>query len=350
MTGLEPDKSISGVSVVICCHNSEKRLPATLRHLAAQVAPAEMAWEVIVVDNASTDRTREVAVSSWPQGFRVPLRIVAEPSPGLNQARLQGIREARFNIVSLVDDDNWVASDWVCRVAALFAEHPEVGACGGRSVAAPEAPTPDWFDKVCGFYAVGQQNVVNGDITHTQGTLLWGAGLSLRVTAFRALLAQGFHFFVQDRRGTQLSSGGDTEICFALRALGWRLWYDDALVLQHFIPKERLQWSYTLRLMRGMGQSSVLFLIYHVALRLPPFDAYPRWKRTWAFQFLKASRETAGCCMTHPWQCAFQPEGADAAIWFNVFRGRLAMLLSIRTDYRHLTSAIETAKWATRPT
>jgi GT2 family glycosyltransferase len=46
----------AGVSVVVCCHNSASRLPTTLHHLAAQEVPRDLGWEVIVVDNASTDR------------------------------------------------------------------------------------------------------------------------------------------------------------------------------------------------------------------------------------------------------------------------------------------------------
>jgi len=50
-----------GVSVIICCYNSVKRLPVTLAHLKSQVVFGQIPWEVIVIDNASTDRTAEVA-------------------------------------------------------------------------------------------------------------------------------------------------------------------------------------------------------------------------------------------------------------------------------------------------
>jgi cellulose synthase/poly-beta-1,6-N-acetylglucosamine synthase-like glycosyltransferase len=54
-----------GVSVVICCYNSSQRLPQTLGHLLAQECEVDLPWEVIVVDNASTDGTAEVARSVW---------------------------------------------------------------------------------------------------------------------------------------------------------------------------------------------------------------------------------------------------------------------------------------------
>jgi glycosyltransferase involved in cell wall biosynthesis len=56
-----------GVSIIICCHNSAKLLPQTLAHLKAQKNEANVAWEVIVVDNASTDETSRVSLSLWPE-------------------------------------------------------------------------------------------------------------------------------------------------------------------------------------------------------------------------------------------------------------------------------------------
>lgn len=51
----------AGVSIVICCYNSASRLPETLQHIAEQEVAANISWEVIVVDNASTDNTQEIA-------------------------------------------------------------------------------------------------------------------------------------------------------------------------------------------------------------------------------------------------------------------------------------------------
>src|SRR6266568_2014628 len=94
-----------GVSVVICCHNSAKRLAATLAQLVAQRVPSEIPWEVIVIDNASTDGTAQVAAACWPAVNCVPLRIISEPRLGLTYARQRGFREAKYEFISFVDDD-----------------------------------------------------------------------------------------------------------------------------------------------------------------------------------------------------------------------------------------------------
>ncbi|HEV3271304.1 MAG TPA: glycosyltransferase [Candidatus Methylacidiphilales bacterium] len=335
-----------GVSVIICCHNSGKRLPETLRHLAAQQVSADVPWEIVVVDNASTDDTATIAVGNWPAAFAGRLRVVSEPNPGLCYARIRGIREARHEVISFLDDDNWASSDWVGRVSALFSDRPEIGASGGRVEAVCEITPPDWFESLQGYYAVGRQHGRSGDITNASGTLLFGAGLNLRTAAVRELLDHGFAFLMSGREGNLLLSGEDTELCFALRAMGWRLWYDDDLMLRHFVSKERLHWDYARRLMLGMGKASVFLDAYLSALDLPPFDVRPAWKKTWLFQLLKALRQWSVEILSHPGDCVLEPEGSRAALRFESARGRLAMLWNMRRRYPKLKDAIARADWA----
>jgi glycosyltransferase involved in cell wall biosynthesis len=338
-----------GVSVIICCHNSAERLPETLRHLAAQQVPEGLPWEIVVVDNASTDDTAQTAARCWPTSARAVLRVVFEPQAGLSHARIKGIREARYEIASFIDDDNWTSPDWIKRVNALFASRPEIGACGGRIEAVCEITPPDWFESLKKYYAVGRQHSQSGDITNTPGTLLCGAGLNLRAVAMRKLLEDGFVFMMTGRSGTRVLTGEDTELCFALRASGWRLWYDADLLLRHFIPKARLRWDYVRRLMRGMGESSTLFVLYLSALKGPPFDTYPPWKMTWLFQILKAFRQFVWVLLSHPEACLRQPEGSLPALEFEKSKSRLAALWSLRGRYNKLREDIRQSAWANGP-
>ena len=90
---------------MICSHKGAPRLSATLGHLAVQGAPAGLGWEVLVIDNASTNDTAAVARGAWPSAAPAPLRIVVEPRLGLGHARARGLTEARYEVVSFVDDD-----------------------------------------------------------------------------------------------------------------------------------------------------------------------------------------------------------------------------------------------------
>ena len=69
-----------GVSVVIPCYNSSKLLPETIAHLARQNVPEHINWEIIIVDNASTDDTAETAAAIWDAcKSRVPFKVVEQP-------------------------------------------------------------------------------------------------------------------------------------------------------------------------------------------------------------------------------------------------------------------------------
>ncbi|MCC6231518.1 MAG: glycosyltransferase [Verrucomicrobiales bacterium] len=275
-----------GVSVVICCHNSSARLPATLSHLAAQDVPKDLAWEVVVVDNASTDDTAAVAAAHWPAGAPARLRVVSEPRPGLRHARERGLAESCWPLVSFIDDDNWVAPDWVRLVAEIMTANPRLGACGGFSEAVCEVPPPAWFETYAHCYAVGPQ----GDPTRDHAGLrirLWGAGLNLRREALDRLARQGFEPVSMGRQGKRLSAGEDSELCHALRLAGWDLGYDPRLRLKHFLPASRLQWRYLRRLVRGFGATLLDPYWFEVDPRL---RALPAWKKTWAVLALRDLR------------------------------------------------------------
>lgn len=109
-------------SIVVPCLNEAAYLPAALRSLQAQTYPGP--YEIVVVDNNSTDATAEVA-----RGFGV--RVVAEPRPGVCQARQRGTAESRGDIVVSVDADTTYAPDWLATVDRHFAADERVVAVAG---------------------------------------------------------------------------------------------------------------------------------------------------------------------------------------------------------------------------
>lgn len=253
------------VSVVVPTHNGADRLPRTLAGIAAQTPPAGLEWEVILVDNASTDDTAAKALAAWPADAPVPLRVVHEENLGLGNAHLRGFAEASGHLVTWVEDDNWIAPDWLEVVSAVMADHPEVGACGGFNEPACEIDPPPWFERFQSAYAVGAQGEP-GDVTESRG-YLWGAGLTVRYSAWEHLAEKGFEALLPDRQGAaNFNSGGDSELCFALRLSGWRLRFEPRLRLQHFLLAHRLDWTYLRRLFRGVGASTVGFDPYLQAL------------------------------------------------------------------------------------
>ena len=256
----------AGISVVIPCYNSSRRLPETLSHLAAQRVPEGVAWEVIVVNNASTDDTDDVAANVW-HGLRsnISFRIVSQPIRGSTAAREKGFDVARYDYVLFCDDDNWLSNQYVANAFSIMHGDPSIGALGGKGSPHFEASPRDWFQDYSHYYAVGAQGISSGDITHEKG-YVYGAGSLIRKEGWETLRRHGFQFLASGRRGTSLSGSEDIELCLALRLLGYRIWYDERLTFQHCLPEPRLQWPYFLRLTAGAHESGVLMVGYKHAL------------------------------------------------------------------------------------
>ncbi|NJO90886.1 MAG: glycosyltransferase family 2 protein [Chloroflexia bacterium] len=134
-----------GISIIICCYNSEKRIVPTLDHLKKQNCPKEISWEVLVIDNASTDNTAQVAKDCWGD-YPIPLKVIREDKAGLSFARETGFSNSAYDLVCLVDDDNWVIPDWITTIFYTMEKNPKIGACGGRGEGVFECEPPFWFE------------------------------------------------------------------------------------------------------------------------------------------------------------------------------------------------------------
>lgn len=331
-----------GVSVVICCHNSACRLPQTLAHLAAQQVAAGVPWEVIVIDNASTDGTADVASQCWPSDAGARLRVVLEPVLGLNHARRRGIAESQYELISFVDDDNWVCAEWIQTVSDLMSKHEAAGACGGHSEAVCEVTAPAWFEQCNILLAVSPGSWQTGDVTETR--TLWGAGLTIRRAALDQLQRNGFEPLLVGRQGRMLNAGEDTELCLALRLAGWRLWYERGLRLKHFMPAGRLDWRYLRRIYRGSGMSSVGCDPYWVSLSQHAPDDFSL-RLPWAAQMLsvlKALFRQLGPVLRGLFSSC---EGDLAVLHAEMSVGRLQALIGCRNIYTSRIRRIEQSKW-----
>lgn len=235
----------AGVSVIICCYNSVLRLPETLRHLAEQNVNPSLAWEIILVDNASTDKTGEIAEALWVQlGSKNPLHIVRESKPGLSHARATGMKSAQYSAAIFCDDDNWLASNYVQDAFSILDENPNIGIVGGWCDGVFEIPLKPYLMPMLPALAVGK---VNLNSQHEPETV-YGAGMVIRKSCYEHIARVGGDSLLDDRTGKILVSGGDSEICFKAKLAGYRLKFDERLYFRHYMPKGRLTAGYFFRL------------------------------------------------------------------------------------------------------
>ena len=261
-------KNSNGVSVIICCYNSALRLPLTLQHLADQIIPDEFLWEIIVVNNASTDDTAASAIDLWKQfapGSTV-LKVIDELKPGQMYARITGATAARFDNLVFCDDDNLLDKNYVWLAQEVLLKDEHIGAAGGQNYPVTNAALyPDWFEEYKDKYAIGIPAAQSGDVSY-KGFVL-GAGLITRRHLFLASFDPQYPSLLPGRNGEKLSTGDDFEYCKRLLLRGYKLQYDDRLLLQHFIPKERLTLDYRERLMAGIREAGKILSEYDLAIK-----------------------------------------------------------------------------------
>ena len=251
-----------GISIVICTHNGKNRLELVLEHISRLHIPDNILWEVVVVDNASTDNT-----SNWinnlnsTHNFHFDISVVQESQPGLNIARLTGARNAKYDWLLFCDDDNLLDSNYVQCWFDAISSNQHLGAVGGRGIPLIDIPVPAWFNIYSHSYAVGKQLDKTGYLNN--GAALYGAGLCILKTPILNIINAGFKMVMADREAGKLTSGGDLEWCYLIQLFGLNLYYDDRMIFTHQINSTRLNWNYYIKLKSGIASGVGLLESYH---------------------------------------------------------------------------------------
>lgn len=262
---------MKGISVILCCYNSEDRIAPTLQHLKEQQLNEAIQWEVVLVNNNCTDNTVKLAIEIW-KDFPIPLKIVDEKIPGLIYAREKGILSSKYDHLIFCDDDNWLNADYLKITHSILEKKHNIGITGGQSIAAfePESIIPDWFDKNKGVYAIGKQSIKTG-IVNTR-RYLWGAGLGIRKNIAIKCFNKKHPFLLTGRAGNKQTAGDDSELCKRTLLLGLDLYYDEKLIFKHFIPQDRLNSNYLSKTLEGFSNSFRILYLYDEAIDLVRFN------------------------------------------------------------------------------
>jgi len=221
------------LTVMVCTHNRAGRLRDALHSLEAQSLSPDR-FEVLVVDNASTDETAAV-IQQYAARGRIDVRFVREPELGLDAARNRGVREARGEVLAFLDDDARARADWAAEVLKGFERH-DAPILGGRVDLLWEADRPDWFSDVLLRYLIHCD--YGPDVVQvTAPPWLYGTNVAIRSSLFRQI---GLFRLDLDRKGDSLMGGGDTEFFERAHRRGHRLLYLPSLVVDHLVPAARL--------------------------------------------------------------------------------------------------------------
>ncbi len=239
-------------TIAIPTFNGERRLPQLLDCLRSQICTEEFTWEIIVIDNNSQDKTREVIhqyQTDWPEAY--PLRYYFEPQQGLAFARQRAIDEAKGTWVGFLDDDNLPASDWVTEAYSFAQSYPQAGAFGGQIHGNFEVPPPANFHRIQSFLAIRERGSKPHLYKPDSLSLPPGAGLVVRKQAWCATVPRQLQLIGRVNGSTL--AGEDFETLLYLHQGGWEIWYCPTLHSHHQIPQERLEQASLMSLIRGCG-------------------------------------------------------------------------------------------------
>lgn len=243
------------LSVIICTHNRASLLDRALASLARADKPVRCRWEVLLVDNGSTDATPDVT-RCWKGPL--PLRYVFEPELGLSAARNRAVVEARGRLLLFTDDDVEVDRSWLRAMMDARRRWPSAGYLAGTILPRFERKPPDWLDDTCRRLLSGV--LVRFSLPRDAGPLTareprpMGANLAFDAAALRAI--GGFRTDL-GRKGPGLVGGEEVAVLDALDHRHAGGVYVPQAVVHHYTPAKRLTHKFLLRYFIGVGMAAV---------------------------------------------------------------------------------------------
>jgi glycosyltransferase involved in cell wall biosynthesis len=265
------------ITVSICTYNGEERVQEVLDCLSEQKKIDKVEWEVIVVNNNSTDETKDVVhgyKKEWSQS--APLKVVTERKQGLAFARQRAIDEAAGRWVAFLDDDNLPASDWVFEAVSFAKEHPSAGAFGGQLIGEYEVDPPRTFGLVKGLFAINECKETFSYSEMGTGEFAPGAGLVVRRDAWKQHVPDKLSS-TGVSQGSRADVGEDIEAQWYLHQAGWDVWHNSDMVARHKMPSDRFEPEYLKRFFEGIGISRHRTRMMRFAWWQQPFMILAFW-------------------------------------------------------------------------
>ncbi len=239
------------VSLVITTYNRAEQLRVALLSVCSQDAQASL-WECIVVNNNSTDDTRDVAQQLINDNPTLNISLVDEPQQGLSHARNRGVNSAQGEVIVFVDDDETFVPTFISSYIEFFNTHPEVSVAGGGCQPCYQSGRPKWMTPLVESPIAFPLDMGVHDRSFPMGRIPGGGNLALR----RSIIENNQLFNPElGRRGDQLLGGEEIELLTRLTQQGEKIWWVAGARMMHHIPQSKLQMEYLHQLWLNIGVS-----------------------------------------------------------------------------------------------
>ena len=210
-------------------------------------------WEMLIVDNSSTDDTADVA-RSVAESHPRRVRVIVEKEIGLSAARNAGIAATTAPFIAFIDDDAFPEPGWLTGIMEGF-RRPEVMCVGGPVAPIIDGDLPSWFSgRFLPYLSVWDLGDAEIDLTYNEYPR--GANIAYRRSGLD--LVGGFSVHL-GRKGTNLLSCEEIELCLRLERAGFVVLYQPGARVRHLTPVGRMttDWLYARFFAQGRSEAIV---------------------------------------------------------------------------------------------
>ncbi|MBD2497618.1 hormogonium polysaccharide biosynthesis glycosyltransferase HpsE [Nostoc sp. FACHB-280] len=256
-------------TVAIPTYNGANRLPELLDKLHNQVNTENFQWEIIVVDNNSTDNTAQIVQEyqvNWQKPY--PLKYAFEPQQGAAFARKHAVQEAQGDLIGFLDDDNYPNLNWVATAYSFGHKYLQAGAYASQIHPLWEVEPPENFQRIAAFLAITERGNLPLLYQPEKKLLPPSAGLVIRRKAWLESIPN--RFILTGRTTENMVTSEDLEMLSYIQKSGWEIWYNPEMEIFHKISASRLTRGYLIPFFRGIGLSRFVTRMINVQPCLRP--------------------------------------------------------------------------------
>lgn len=238
-------------SVVVCTRNRATQLSEALESFTKLNIPEATTWEVLVVDNGSSDSTVDV-IRSFERVL--PIRRVFQPQPGLSNARNSAIEVAQGKYIIWTDDDVHVDPNWLAAFLEAFKRWPDAVVFGGKITPCLLPPTPVWFFDAFEYL---KKRLAARDfgpdpipLSIANDRIPYGACFAIRAAEQRQ-----YRYDPNLGRAPGRNRGGEeTELIASILKARYSGWWVPGAQVKHIIPASRQTVEHVAQLYEGIGE------------------------------------------------------------------------------------------------
>lgn len=246
------DKNVyTYISVIICTYNRDKYIYNLLKSIAENTLLTDK-YEIVLVNNNSTDSTEDEC-SRFCTNYRdVKFRYFLETNQGLSYARNRGIQEAEGNVVVYVDDDATINKEYLRTYYDFFDKDDNIEAAGGAILPVYETEEPQWMSHFTRRLITGKLYIGNKTKEFPKGAFPGGGNAAYRKSVFDKV---GLFNPELGRKGNSLIGAEEKDLFDKMVDNGIKFYYLPDAILYHIIPPAKLTNDYFQRLTYSIGKS-----------------------------------------------------------------------------------------------